>query len=419
VKRAPAWCCLAVCLSLAGTGVPHAQGQSTAWLDYGSSPYAQAQPKPPPTTPAKPSPPPPTTPPAVTPGDQLAAAAPTTGLLDVSRLPEISPIVMLGDALGIPSQAFAPPGSAQFPPLPGTTKAGILVPSIRSFKIAEDEAPAPQDRLYFGFNYWDDVNKSVDRRFGGDFKSLSVNRETFGVEKTFLQNDASIGLRLPINTLSADSDFPGLGGTSTDVGDLSIILKFALWYNHHTGDVFSAGLAVTVPTGPDAFAGFENIRSLHETTLQPFIGYRYGVGNFFIHGFSSIDIPTDSRDVTIWFNDVGVGYYLYRNQGSDALVSALVPTFEVHFNDPLNHRGAFNFNDIAGTADTIDLTLGATCVFNRRASLAAAFNAPVTGPRPYDWEFLLQFNWRFGSHEQCCGHSTCCQWTSPSDEIYK
>jgi hypothetical protein len=37
-----------------------------------------------------------------------------------------------------------------------------------------------------------------------------------------------------------------------------------------------------------------------------------------------------------------------------------------------------------------------TFEFNRRSTLAAAIAAPVTGPKPFDFEVLVQFNWRFG-----------------------
>ena len=31
------------------------------------------------------------------------------------------------------------------------------------------------------------------------------------------------------------------------------------------------------------------------------------------HGFSSLLVPSDGRDVTVWFNDIGVGYWVYRD----------------------------------------------------------------------------------------------------------
>ena len=217
-------------------------------------------------------------------------------------------------------------------------------------------------------------------------------------------------MRLPLNTLSADSDVPGLGGSSTDIGDLSVILKYAVMRDRETGDVISAGLAVTAPTGPNDFAGFNNIQSLHEATLQPFVGYLYNWGDFYLHGFTSLDVPTDSRDVTILFNDIGIGYFLYRNRAEDALVTAVVPTFEVHVNTPLNHRGALNFADPAGTPDLVDLTLGTTVGLGRRSTLAVAFVAPVTGPKPFDFEVIAQLNIHFGAQCQGKGWSTACSW---------
>src|SRR5262249_19907476 len=155
--------------------MPGVRAQPPSGDDYANSAYAQAQQKPSTGPAEKPGPPPrPPTPP-VTPMDQLAAAAPTVGRLDISQLPSAEPIVMLGDQLNIPGIAFGPPGNPRFPPVPGTTKAGILAPTVRSFKIADDEAPAPQDRVYFGFNYWDNVNKSVNQRFGGDFNYMQAN----------------------------------------------------------------------------------------------------------------------------------------------------------------------------------------------------------------------------------------------------
>src|SRR5262249_5635440 len=40
------------------------------------------------------------------------------------------------------------------------TPGRILLPSIRGFKIAEDESPRPLDRAYFTANYYSDVDKA-------------------------------------------------------------------------------------------------------------------------------------------------------------------------------------------------------------------------------------------------------------------
>src|SRR5262249_27007709 len=89
-------------------------------------------------------------------------------------------------------------------------------------------------------------------------------------------------------------------------------------------------------------------------------------------------------------------YFAYRNFSPGAILSAIVPTFEMHLSDPLNHRGALRPNDPAGTPDVLDLTFGSSFIFGRRvvASFGCAF--PVTGPRPFDIEVLALLNIYFG-----------------------
>jgi hypothetical protein len=298
---------------------------------------------------------------------------------------------MKGDQVPIPPIAFAPPVSSRSQP-----RTGILVPSVRTFKISDDESPQPQDRVFMNFNYYDNVGAAVDRRLGVDLHNIAVYREGFGLEKTFLDKRASVGLRLPLNTLSADSTTAGLGGTDTDVGDMTAILKYAFWRNPEAGNLLSAGLAVTAPTGPGHFAG-SAIPTRHETVLEPFIGYLWTRNGWFVHGFTGIDVPTDSRDVTNLFNSIGFGYIFARHCAEDRLLRAVVPTLELHLSDPLNHRGAFNVNDPAGTPDVLDLTMATTFELGQRSNLSVGVVTPVTGPKPFDVEALVQFNWFFGA----------------------
>src|SRR5262249_8011427 len=125
-------------------------------------------------------------------------------------------------------------------------------------------------------------------------------------------------------------------------------------------------------------------------------GYIWSWPDFYIHGFTAIDVPTDSNDVTMLYNDVGIGYYLYRNRGYAPSLTAIVPTFEVHVNTPLNHRGSFKFSDPAGTPDVVALTTGTIFELGQRSTLAVGIVTPVTGPKPFNWEVLVQFNLHFG-----------------------
>jgi hypothetical protein len=286
-------------------------------------------------------------------------------------------------------------GDPMFLVLFTTAGSALPVPSLRGFKIADHESPSPLDRAYVGFNFYDDVSDSINRRIHSVIHDQRVYRETFGIEKTFFDGRASVGLRLPLNTLSGQSADTALNGSSTDVGDLSVILKYAVWRDHECRNLVSVGLAVTTPTGPDSFAGSGVVAPLHTTTLQPYLGYIWNIREFYLHGFSSIDVPTDGRDVTILYDDVGVGYHLYRAPDPCMLITAVVPTFEVHVNTPLNHRGSVRIHDVAGTPDLVDLTLGTYVHFYERARLGFGVAVPVTGPKPFNVEAIAHLELRF------------------------
>ncbi|WP_435009989.1 hypothetical protein P12x_001208 [Tundrisphaera lichenicola] len=261
-------------------------------------------------------------------------------------------------------------------------------------------SPRPQDRVFYSFNYFDNVNASLNRRLGTPVENLQVYHQLFGIEKTILDGRASVGFRVPLNTISLKStaDVKGLGGTSTAPGDLSIFAKYAL-YSDDQGNLISAGLQVTAPTGPGAFGGNKFYSYFRDTQIQPFVGFIFARDRFYAQGFSSINVPTMSQDVTLLFNDIGIGYYAYRSNEPNKFLTAIVPLAEAHLTTPLNHRG-FSATDIAATPDILDMTAGVNVEFNRRAILTAAYITPVTGPKPFNAEFALLLNIKFGRSAQ-------------------
>ena len=314
-------------------------------------------------------------------------------------------VEMLGDLLGrippIPNPPPPVPGPNP-PPSPGGNGNGngrasrglILAPSIRSFKIAEDQSPRPLDRVYYFTNYFNNVNQSINREYGAPLRSIMAYRNTFGFEKTFDEGRGSFGMQLPINTLSISSANRALGGTSTSVGDLTLIGKYALWQDRATGSLFSAGLAVTAPTGPSHFAFSRGVTNLHYTLINPYVGGIWNIDRFFVQGFNSVSVPTSSVDSTFLYNDLGVGYTVYRDDDVDALLTAVIPTVEIHVNTPLNHRGNY-LRDPAGTFDVVDFTYGVNAVFTQNTRFATAIVTPVTGPRPFAFEVIAQLTVRF------------------------
>lgn len=292
---------------------------------------------------------------------------------------------------------------------PTTQQRTVLIPIFAGagFKVAENESPMPIDRVFFTYNYFGSLRgptnitpptqtTSTTNAFGVTTTTTvvtdvptpkvtsNVHREIFGFEKTFLDGFASIEVRLPlIQQLSSLDSFNARG-----VGDLTILGKYAFLLNRDVGDVLSAGLAVTVPTGRSIVTFDGNV---HSTLLQPWFGYIWNVDRFFIQAFHSIVIPTDSRDVTLLFNDVGLNCWVYRGEPNRA-IRFLVATAEAHVTTPLNHR---DFNGPIYVPDLAVFTGGVHVGVLGNGVLTIGAATPLTGPRVFGIETFVQLNWRF------------------------
>lgn len=273
---------------------------------------------------------------------------------------------------------------------PQSHSGGLPVNTLRGgYKIGENESPRPTDRVYVTYNFFNDVNPTL--RVPG-LSVLNVHRQTFGIEKTFLDGDASIGLRMPLLQLTGPNDL-----SRSSVGDLSMILKFA-WINEPLevandgsfmgGDVLSTGLVLTVPTGGSAaFSALQP--EIHPTVIQPFVGGIRIFGRGYTQFFSSIAVPTDDRDTTFLFNSLQLGYQLYWNPDA-RWVRSITPLVELHVNTPLNNRGLYKLP--IGQADVVGFTGGATFAIGSRSFLNIGANTPMTGPRPYAMEAMAHLN---------------------------
>ena len=97
---------------------------------------------------------------------------------------------------------------------------------------------------------------------------------------------------------------------------MTIFAKYILEYNPKTGNLLSVGLAITPPTGPGHFAGARFLGGTNNTTIQPFLGYYLNLTanqKLFLQGFTALDVPVDYSDVTLVYNDLALGYFLYRD----------------------------------------------------------------------------------------------------------
>ncbi|MBY0526356.1 MAG: hypothetical protein K2R98_23385 [Gemmataceae bacterium] len=259
----------------------------------------------------------------------------------------------------------------------GSSSLYVPYPWFGAFKITDNESPRPQDRVYLNYNSFARVANEIN---GPGAPNFHVNRETFGIEKAFLDGAVSFGVRLPLIQLN------GADINQSKYGDTTFIGKVALYDDCKTGNLISAGLAVTTPTGPDVT--FSDGSSHNPTLIQPFVGGILAADDLYFQGFSSFVFPTDSVFATVWFLDVGVGY-VFRNSDRDGLITGIAPTIEGHWTVPTGRTGSRGESSVP---DLFVATGGVHVLAGRNSDLTIGMALPMTGPRPYATEWIIQLN---------------------------
>ncbi len=357
------------------------------WKTQQPCPPVKVHPCPPPqypsVTPAQPGAPgTPTTDPSTS--QQPAVQPPSDAFAQGAQTPEAGPgdggsynPQMFGDLVGyIGTKVVTGPNGV-------TRSVKVPIGSSGSYKISENESPRPVDRVFFSYNFYDNVFPSLNPGFPG----LNLHRELLGFEKTFLDGNASVGVRLPWFQLTGASDVE-----DSSIGDLTVVTKYAFVNDRCTGDVLSAGFCVTVPTGEDFVDAFGETL-LNTTFLQPWAGFIANLNqSLFVVGFTAVIVPVDNDVPTLLTNDLAVGFWLRRGDRC-ALINSIAPVCEVHVTNPLNHRGSQNLP--VGFPDIVDMTYGVHVFTNAGWGISAAVGHPLTGPKPFDLECIVQLTYRF------------------------
>jgi hypothetical protein len=277
-----------------------------------------------------------------------------------------------------------------------TRRLRVPVTNFGVFKIAETESPRPQSRVYFNYSFFSKVDT-----FGGNTggsttgnPSFDLHRELIGGEFAFLDNSASVGARV---ALFQDSDISGPG--IIGVSDITFIFKYAFLNDRETGNVLTGGMNVTAPTGRDFRASNSAnnpvTTDLNNTFLfQPWVGGILNMDRAYVQGFSAVIIPTRSTDAIFLSNDVALGFRLYQ-ASDDRALTAIIPVTELHVNTPLERPSLNNPNNILAFPNQVILTEGVHFGLWNSAYLTLGVGIPVSGPRPFDYEAIVQFNLLF------------------------
>ncbi|MBL8796058.1 MAG: hypothetical protein JNM56_19310 [Planctomycetia bacterium] len=284
----------------------------------------------------------------------------------------------------------------------GSQTAKIDSAGISGIKIADNESPRPEDRAGMAISYFTGVFHSLIAPAFGENR-IRVTRLLLNYEKTCLDGDVSFGIRVPffqVNTSGNAGDdsvfgFPAAASSSTAaIGDISLVAKAILASSEDESSLFVGGLVLTIPTGPSTsysiFTADDDTiitDTVGPTIWQPYIGYLIqNTENVYVHGFSSLAFSMDDTFPTVWFNDIGVGVYLYRGART-----TIVGTTEAHLTTPLENRGSQNFP--VGALDVLVNTWGAHLISDNGSRFTIGAGYPLTGPKPFTWELMFQFNY--------------------------
>lgn len=282
-------------------------------------------------------------------------------------------------------------------------------------KTAENNSPLPRHRVYFNYNYFD----NVPLLSGG----VNVQRFTPGLEIPFFDNRFSIEARFPF-AMTADNNIL-LGGetdsSNLQFGNISTLFKY-LFYQSDTTAV-SAVLGVSAPTADDLHVrltdGTDLVRVDNEAVrLWPCICGLYAPNDrFFMQGYLQVDFDTNGNPVYVnpydgleragtitapafMSVDLNVGYWTHRNP--TGVVTGFAPMFEVHYNRSLQdsdviHSGDFRIGSPADDIQIVNATFGGVIEFQNNSTLTMAYVTPIgnSSDQQFDGEFRLMLNYFF------------------------
>lgn len=251
--------------------------------------------------------------------------------------------------------------------------------------VAENNKALPTDRVYFNYNHHHNaLLASVTQvSAGGTFdlnRRYSVDRYTFGMEKTFFDGVWSAEVRVPLvgenNFRFAPEPVPADGVTAVDssvFGNVSLIVKTLLYASDNVA--LSTGLGIETPTGDAAQARVGSFLYTIENDafhLHPFLAVMGDSDNdVFYHGFLQLDVPTNGNDFRstnvsalnpggsgelgrlddqfLLHLNVGTGYWFFRSS-QRACLTGLAGLLELHCTTTLENTDTVTFGPMPPVA---------------------------------------------------------------------
>ena len=285
-------------------------------------------------------------------------------------------------------------------------------------KIAEDNNPLPRDRFIFNYDFFSNTPLTA----GG----FDVHRFAPGIEKTFLDQQASIEIRVPFaSTLNPVGSMDGISSRDAVIGNIYTTLKY-LAYSSQTLNV-ATGLGVSIPTSPDLVVngmnGSEFLRVKNESlAFVPYLAFIYTpTREFFWQNWISLSMDSTGspvlanldgtgskplgrfRDQSVLALDTHLGYWLITPGSGDGFIQGLAPFIELHYNTSISNGGqifsnGFVFATGDNRYDELNMATGVAMYLDRNLLVSGSLSLPLKtgGDRFFDYQLGLRMSWFFG-----------------------
>lgn len=295
-----------------------------------------------------------------------------------------------------------------------------------SFNVSENNTALPNDRVYFVYNgFFSAASNTVGFGPTGPIQqSVDLHRYLLGFEKTFLDGNASLDVRMPFFN---GIDFQGFGLASENgnIGNLTMYMKGLLYSDD--ASAWATGLGIGLPTGSDVSTSTTFLTS-NETmtvrnesvTLMPFVASTITPNDhWFIQSFGQIlfaasgDTVVNAGQFVGVYNqqnllqaDMGIGRWLWKDSTRPYL-TGLAGVMELHYTSTIQNsdvvempQGGFLGGEISNSANRVDilnLTSGIHTQLGPMSALRVGAVVPLkqAPDRVFDSEIQVSFNRKF------------------------
>lgn len=280
-------------------------------------------------------------------------------------------------------------------------------------KYFDNGTPLPHDRVYLFYNHIGD--------FQGLGAGFDVNRYVFGFERTFLNNNASVEVRLPFaGTANSDQTLgQDLAVNDAEFGNIGILVRTVVYRTPNF--VAVVGLGVSLPTAADSqmLVGDFPVAIIENRTwlLQPIFGMAWAPNDSFyaqmglqfdldpsgnpVHGFGTSGLSRIGvlNDQGYLYLSGAIGSWIYR--APEATLSAVALQGELHYNRSFGSSDVVQGGNltVAALGSNIDVlygTTGAIFELGEQTRLSLGVSFPLGGDHLYDWNLIAQLNYAFG-----------------------